>query len=185
MMTAENSTDKSQFDGVVAASGPGLEEEIKPFLNSNIPIVFVNFAICRVEVDREVFHIRERGWSKYLSDQMSALDWKRWINGVLWAPKPWNFDGSHKRMEKEDWPHFLVDHAFTIFSAIHLLICKDCKNIYGAGANLKPFADGRYSDMNRDGNYDFLFDDIRSKYAKFMKPDLERLNVTFTSTGLK
>lgn len=182
----EISTDKGRFDGVIAASGPDLEKEVEPFLKTGIPMLFVNYAPCRVKLERDVPLITERWYGIDLSLSIESLPWRNRIRHVHWVQKPWSFNGSHKMMEKADRPETgLVDLGFTVLTAIHFMVCIGCMNIFGAGVNLRPFSDGRYREGRAMVDTSFIFDEIRKKYETYTKPDLKRLGISFTSTGLK
>lgn len=182
----EISTDKGRFDGVIAASGPDLETEIEPFLKTSIPILFVNYAPCRIKLERDALLITERWYGISLSIAIESLPWRNRLRHVHWIQKPWNFDGTHKRMEKEDRPETgLVDLGFTVLTAIHFMVCMGCVNIFGAGVNLRLHKNGRYNVFGGNSDAQFIFGQIRMQYDRNTKPDLDRLGISFTSTGLK
>jgi hypothetical protein len=173
------------IDGVIAASGPDLEWEIEPYLNKCLPIAAINHAPFRLKLKEHVhwFH-NDTVNVEDLLEESRKYEYAQYLHYVPFEQKQRKFDGSHKRMYVNDYPPYLVDHAFTVFTALHFLICKGCKNIFGAGVNLKNWPDGSYDQIHFCPR-DEIFKDIRHKYLVFIEPDLKRLGVKFTSSGLR
>jgi hypothetical protein len=161
-----------------------MEEEVDPFVHSGVPIVFVNKAFLRVPMDRECWCICEIGNFPFIDAIREAHPCGKYILNIPWKQKPWDFGGGHKRMDIDDYPSFLIDLGFTLFSAIHWAVCRGKKNIFGAGVNLETFPGGLYDKEDDCHDASYVFEMIRMKYETFIKPDLNRLGVTFTCTGL-
>lgn len=165
-----------------------LEEEVEPFLHDFTPLIFVNYSFERVPVGRECYSISEPVNIGDLGRRLERCPWGHYLTRVLWKPKPYKFDGGHKKMEQGDNAPYLVDYSFTVLTAIHLAVCMGFKSIFGAGVNLATFPDGRYAysatGKEHKESIRAVFEGLRWKYGSLVVPDLYRLGVKFVSKGL-
>jgi len=169
---------KSMYDGLLICNGPMLEvdyESVKVF--DFKMIVSVNHAYKRIKCDREIYWV-----SVTPIEHMMKTDPD--INNKVVPVYFKNKTGMNSlKMEKDDYPPFLVNPGVSLFCALHYMVCKGMKNIVSVGLNLEPWPGGTY---NRNGASDgrHIFENIKRIFHSYTNYDLHDLGVSFLSASL-
>lgn len=177
------STTEFHIDGVLICSGPRLYHEYMSYpivVATARHVAVVNKAFDSIPIRRPMTIICEQGSAPVISSHKSHPDMR------LLTIHEYETKNGHI-MEADDTPEKLISIGVTMFTGLHYLITKGCRNILGLGVNLELFPDGTYNGISevRDINIPrTIFRNTQLLWKNEVMPNLNSLGVSFDSDKL-